>query len=269
MGANFSCAIVTGGQVRCWGYGAEGELGYPGVTTVGAANTPASVGPVDLGAGYTATAISSGDYHTCAIRNDRSVVCWGYGGDGRLGYGDSSNVGDTQTPGSAGPVNLGPGRTAIAILRDALAHVTAGGAHTCAILDNHQVVCWGFGFDGQLGYGNQDNISYLGSGQSLAGVACASPSQCTAVDSTGREVTFDPNAPGTSTPSSVDPGNKLGAVACVPPSQCTAVDNAGDEVTFNPATRAPTTPTTIDTVGPVYLGAGRTAVAISAGSSHT
>jgi hypothetical protein len=155
VGANFSCAIVTGGHVRCWGYGGEGELGYPGVSTVGAADTPAEVGSVNLSAGpsgtpFTATAISSGDYHTCVIRNDGSVVCWGYGADGRLGYGNTSNVGDSQTPGSAGPVNLGAGRTAVAI--------SAGGAHTCAILDNGSVRCWGFGYNEQLGYGNPLNV---------------------------------------------------------------------------------------------------------------
>jgi alpha-tubulin suppressor-like RCC1 family protein len=148
-GASFSCAIVTGAQVRCWGYGAEGELGYPGVTTVGATNTPASVGPVDIGAGYTAVAISSGDYHTCVIRNDGRVLCWGYGADGRLGYGNASNVGDTESPAAAGPVDLG-GHLAVAI--------SAGSAFTCAILNDGSVRCWGFGAQGQLGYGNASNV---------------------------------------------------------------------------------------------------------------
>ncbi|MDQ6776796.1 MAG: chromosome condensation regulator, partial [Actinomycetota bacterium] len=141
---------MTGGQVRCWGYGGEGELGYPGVTTVGATDTPASAGPVDIGSGYTATAISSGDYHTCVIRNDGSVLCWGFGADGRLGYGNTANVGATETPGSVGPVNLGPGHTAKAI--------SAGGGHTCAILDDGSVRCWGFGYSGQLGDGGKSTL---------------------------------------------------------------------------------------------------------------
>ncbi len=52
----------------------------------------------------------------------------GDGFDGQLGYGNLKNIGDNETPASAGTVNIGTGRTALA--------VTAGGSgHTCAILD--------------------------------------------------------------------------------------------------------------------------------------
>ena len=44
-------------------------------------------------------------------------------------------------------VDLGTGRTAIAI--------TAGDQHTCAVLDDLTVKCWGLGTDGQLGQGNR------------------------------------------------------------------------------------------------------------------
>ncbi len=78
------------------------------------------------------------------------MLCWGYGGDGRLGYGNTSNVGDKQTPGSVGPVDLGPGHTAVAI--------SAGGRHTCAILDDGSVRCWGLGAYGQIGYCSASNV---------------------------------------------------------------------------------------------------------------
>ena len=77
------------------------------------------------------------------------MICWGYGGNGRLGYGNTNSIGDRTTPGSVGPVNLG-GRSAVAI--------SAGSAHTCVILEDGTVHCWGFGFSGQLGYGNQNNV---------------------------------------------------------------------------------------------------------------
>lgn len=86
--------------LKCWGYGADGELGLPGVSQVGVTNTPAAEPPIDLGSGFTAKAIGSGDYHTCAIRNDNSLVCWGYGANGRLGYGNTTDVGVTNTAGS-------------------------------------------------------------------------------------------------------------------------------------------------------------------------
>ena len=96
-----------------------------------------SVGPVDLGAGRTARAIAAGFYHACAILDKGQVRCWGAGYYGALGYGNTSSIGDNETPGSVGPVDLGAGRTAVAI--------TAGGYHTCAILDNGRVRCWGYG----------------------------------------------------------------------------------------------------------------------------
>jgi hypothetical protein len=108
-GANHTCAILDNATVRCWGLGASGRLGYGNTSNVGDYQTPGSVGPVDLGTGQTAAAISAGGRHTCALLDNARVRCWGYGGNGQLGYCNVSDVGNTQTPGSAGPVNLVPG----------------------------------------------------------------------------------------------------------------------------------------------------------------
>ncbi|MDQ6777710.1 MAG: hypothetical protein M3071_16205 [Actinomycetota bacterium] len=255
VGASFSCAIVSGGQVRCWGYGREGELGYPGVTTVGTTDTPASVGPVDIGAGFTATAISSGDAHTCVIRNDSSVVCWGYGAQGRLGYGNTNNVGDTQTPGSVGPVKLGTGRTAVAI--------AAGGGHTCAVLDNGSVLCWGFGFDGQLGLGDTNNVGDrtfvtpnisgpvdLGAGRKAVAVTAGTDHTCVILAKAsadgGSVMCWGRNVQG-----QLGYGNTA---------------SVGDGATPT-STLVPDL--SVAAAGPVKLGAGHTAVAISAGNADT
>ena len=45
-------------------------------------------------------------------------------------------------------------------------------------------------------------------------MACPSTSQCTAVDDSGQQVTFDPTAPGAPTPTTIDGSNWLSAVAC-------------------------------------------------------
>lgn len=55
----------------------------------------------------------------------------GFGGLGRLGYGNQTSIGDDELPGTAGPVDLGLGRTALAI--------GAGSFHTCAELDTGAV----------------------------------------------------------------------------------------------------------------------------------
>jgi len=150
VGRFHACAVLSQGSVRCWGFGGGGLLGYGAENTIGDDETPAAAGPVDLGAGRTAVGLSVGAFHACAVLDDGTVRCWGFGGDGRLGYANTAAIGDDETPGSAGPVNLGAGRTAKAL--------TAGRAHSCAVLDDGTVRCWGFGFDGRLGYGNQDSI---------------------------------------------------------------------------------------------------------------
>ena len=148
-GVYHSCALLPDGSVRCWGFSGNGQAGYGTTDTIGDDETPASAGALALGVGETATAIVTGDYHTCALLREGSVRCWGFGADGRLGYGNTSSIGDDESPRSAGAVDLG-GHTVRAI--------TAGGAHTCAILDDFTVRCWGFNFQGQLGSGNQDTI---------------------------------------------------------------------------------------------------------------
>ncbi len=100
-GARFSCARLDTGRVRCWGIGDHGALGYGNTTDVGDNETPGSVGPVDLGAGRTARAIAAGFYHACAILDQGQVRCWGTG-RGRLGYGNENDIGDNETPGSVG-----------------------------------------------------------------------------------------------------------------------------------------------------------------------
>jgi len=78
------------------------------------------------------------------------VRCWGYGGNGELGYGNRNAVGDDEAPGSVGPVDLGFARTAVAI--------SAGGSHTCARLDDASVRCWGYGGNGRLGLCNEFDV---------------------------------------------------------------------------------------------------------------
>jgi Ca2+-binding RTX toxin-like protein len=106
---------------------------------------------VALGTGRTATAITAGDYHACALLDNATVKCWGDNGTGLLGLGDVANRGDS--PGEMGDalpaVALGAGRTATAI--------SAGGVHTCALLDNDQAKCWGRNAEGQLGLGDTAN----------------------------------------------------------------------------------------------------------------
>ena len=102
---------------------------------------------VDLGTGKTAKKIAGGGWHTCAILNDDTVKCWGYGGNGQLGYGDTSNRGENgnEMGNNLPTVDLGTGKTA--------KQVVAGGSYG-ALLNDDTVKCWGQGSTGQLGYGD-------------------------------------------------------------------------------------------------------------------
>ncbi len=185
VGRYHACGVLSDASVRCWGYGGDGALGYAGTSSVGDDESPGAAGPVDLGAGRTATALSAGAVHTCALLDGGAVRCWGFGGNGRLGYAATDAVGDDDPPGAAGPVDLGDGRTAKAI--------TAGRAHTCAILDDGTVRCWGFGFDGRLGYGTTDSVGdneapgsvgpvRLGDGRTATAITAGESHTCALLD---------------------------------------------------------------------------------------
>ena len=79
------------------------------------------------------------------------MKCWGYNDNGQLGYGDTNNRGDG--PNEVGDflptVDLGTGKKA--------KQISAGFRHTCAVLNDDSVKCWGSGGYGQLGYGNNNN----------------------------------------------------------------------------------------------------------------
>src|SRR5262249_26529944 len=86
--------------------------------------------------------------HTCAVLETGKVRCWGNGSQGQLGYANTKDIGDDETPASAGDVDVGgPVRA-----------VSAGGPQTCAVLETGKGRCWGRGGGGHLGYGNRVSI---------------------------------------------------------------------------------------------------------------
>ncbi|MFN8159848.1 MAG: hypothetical protein U0R52_02220 [Solirubrobacterales bacterium] len=141
-GGNHTCVILTDGSVRCWGGGAHGRLGSGGTANIGDAPGEMPPPPVPLGA--RAVAISAGTQHTCAVLEDGTVRCWGAGLNGELGYGNTSDVGDA--PGEMPPAAVNVGGSAVA--------VSAGFGHTCALLSDRTVHCWGDNTRGDLGYGD-------------------------------------------------------------------------------------------------------------------
>ncbi|MDH3754110.1 MAG: hypothetical protein OEU32_09595 [Acidimicrobiia bacterium] len=300
-GVFFSCAVLDTGAVRCWGNGLDGRLGYAAVENIGDDETPDAIAPVDLGAGRTATAVSTGNNHTCALLDDGTVRCWGAGESGQLGYGNTENIGDDETPGSAGPVDLGAGRTAVAI--------TTGQSHSCAVLDDGTVRCWGFAGDaaspfGQLGYGNFENIGDdetpgsvgpvdLGAGRTAVAIDGGYIHTCAVLDDgtvrcwgegAGGKLGYgntdtigDDETPGSVGPVDLGAGRTAVAIAAGGGHSCAVLDDGSVRCWGNASSGKLGYGNTTNigdnetpgSVGPVDLGAGRTAVAITVGDDHT
>ena len=145
-GGHHSCAVVSSGKVRCWGLAQHGQLGYGNADNIGAGEKPGEVDEVDVGGDVKELAL--GLYHTCALGVQGEVRCWGDNSYGQLGYGNYDGIGLDGTPAGAGTVEIGgPARK-----------IAAGHYHTCALLETDNIICWGLGAEGQLGYGSTSGV---------------------------------------------------------------------------------------------------------------
>ncbi len=133
---NYTCAVLSGGSIDCWGENGYGALGYE--TVAGRSFLPLPVyGITD------ATAVVAGENHTCALLSGGDIDCWGANGSGQLGNGTTES--------STVPVSVSTIAGAIEI-----GQPTA--SDTCARFSEGGIDCWGEGGSGQLG-----NDSYRGS----------------------------------------------------------------------------------------------------------
>jgi alpha-tubulin suppressor-like RCC1 family protein len=147
-GGRHTCALLDNGSIKCWGNNEYGQLGRGDTKQFGRDAPLSSKYPtVDLGSGDSISSVTAGQHHTCALLNDGSVKCWGRNQHGQLGLGDMEHRGDeaSEMGDSLPTVKLGGEVKAI----------DAGGHHTCAILEDDSLKCWGYNFDGQLGLGDR------------------------------------------------------------------------------------------------------------------
>ena len=133
--------------MACWGSNSHGQLGI--------GSTEGDIGDdenfrdnyelVDLPSGRTATSIAAGEDMTCAILDDASLACWGWGDSGRLGSETTTDVGDSagEMGDNLDTVDLGTGLTVVSF--------ATGYGSPCAILDDgdettpYTTKCWGKG----------------------------------------------------------------------------------------------------------------------------
>ncbi|HEX5749434.1 MAG TPA: RTX toxin [Archangium sp.] len=149
-GYNHTCALLNTGNVRCWGLNNYGQLGYGHTLNVGDNEQPSKYGDVQLG-GPVKDIIAGGN-HTCALMETGKVRCWGLNNYGQLGYGNTTWIGDTEHPNAVSEVALAGNAV----------QLSAGEEHTCALMENGFVRCWGLNAAGQLGYGNTTTLTSSG-----------------------------------------------------------------------------------------------------------
>jgi alpha-tubulin suppressor-like RCC1 family protein len=194
-GALHSCALTTGGGVKCWGYGGAG---------------PGSV-PVDVSGLESEVSMIAPSYdHTCVLTTSGAVKCWAANYNGQLGDGTNtaSNVpvdvsglgseitaisagfGQTCALASSGRVTCwgvndsGNASIEVAGIASGVIAIAAGGGHACALTSTGAVTCWGDNWEGQLGNGRT----------------------CSTLSSSSTPVDVDFTTPSTSEPTSMPVG---------------------------------------------------------------
>jgi cysteine-rich repeat protein len=145
-GSGFTCALLDLGTVRCWGNNNVGQLGYGNTERIGDDELPSQAGDVPIGGKV--VQLAAGENHACALLDIGKLRCWGKNTFGQLGYGNTLNVGDNETPASKGDVPI----------VGTVKQIALGGEHTCVLLVEGTVRCWGKNNLGQLGYGNTTTI---------------------------------------------------------------------------------------------------------------
>ena len=146
VGRYHACALTNSNQVKCWGTNDKGQLGL-GDLVNRVTNLGDSLPFVALPTADIIVDIQAGESRTCILTTLGVVRCWGYG-TGGIGLGNLNVVGDapSEMGESLAAIDLGASRTANKIM---VAH-----SHSCAILDNDTVKCWGRNAEGQLGIGS-------------------------------------------------------------------------------------------------------------------
>ena len=123
-----SCALISGGSVKCWGANSNGALG-DGTTTM-------RTSPVSVSGLSGVSELAAGSDFTCARLSDGTAKCWGLASNGRLGN-------DNDTTNQLTPVSVS-GLTGAS-------QISAKNMSTCAVISGNAVKCWGRNDKGQLG----------------------------------------------------------------------------------------------------------------------
>lgn len=150
VGYTHSCAVHENGALTCWGSSSLGQLGNECVfnstdeTDCDNNKSSPTVSPFfdSSTPSKHALAVAAGRYHTCVVSLDRRLYCFGYNNDGQLGIGSVNSYTIPQLVGS---------------LPDFVQQIALGERHSCALLQNGDLYCFGNNTSGQLGNSSTAN----------------------------------------------------------------------------------------------------------------
>ncbi len=155
LGENHSCGIKNDNSLWCWGQSIFHQLGVEGGDTT----VPQQVAQVGDDTDRWLS-VSASAQHTCALRDDHTLWCWGFNTYGQLGQVTTGSIPE-------------PSKIPVVIRTSQLAppdndwkQVSSGGSHTCALKNSGDVWCWGnntYGQTGQPEVGNQTLPAYINS----------------------------------------------------------------------------------------------------------
>jgi alpha-tubulin suppressor-like RCC1 family protein len=161
LGVGFTCALLSGGAVKCWGSDRYGALGVDAVPED--ISDPRGIGVIDFGTTRRVVQLSAGWHHVCVLFEHARARCWGRNDSGQLGQGNTEDYGDDE------------GET-LDVLPDLplerVIGISAGVSNTCVMLRageglSGSVHCFGSDVDGGVGdeaeggFGDDEPVSAL------------------------------------------------------------------------------------------------------------
>lgn len=155
MGLRYAtaCAVHNSGMLSCWGRNASAQAGS--MAAGASVNAPRQV----YDSGF--STVAPGLTHTCALRADGKVVCFGSGDRGELGDGTLSRRDAPPTPGSADVQVGSPSGGSSGRLTHPFNSVASGARFSCGITQDRTAVrCWGDNTLAQLGRGPVDTSTH-------------------------------------------------------------------------------------------------------------
>jgi hypothetical protein len=150
------CAIAADLALKCWGYNPEGQLGI--------GDTTDRTSPTTIAGFEGALSVSSSNHNTCAVKANGTPWCWGWNALGQVGVASTAN--------QIVPI-------AVSGITGGVTQISAGYTHTCALLTDTTIKCWGDNRKGQLGDGTTTS-TYNAVSVSAAAAALVTPTSVTA-----------------------------------------------------------------------------------------